>query len=389
MSSSAAAAAQRPARRHDLDWLRVLAVLVLLFFHAGRLFDRWPWHLKNEVLSEGITRVNLFITIWLMPLFFLLSGAASRFALKYRTGREYVQERFFRLFVPLVFGIFVIVPPQVYCERLFRNQFNGSFLGFYPHIFEGVYPAGNFSWHHLWFLAYLFVFSLLALPLFIYLGHNRKPLFLIRLLARIEKPWGLMLLPALPLAAYEALLRPFWPQGDQNLVNDWANFFFYITVFIYGYLLIPEEGIKASIERQGGRAVTLGLVSAVMILTYYFSFIPLKIDPLFGGVADLLYRIVWGFSCWFWLVAILSLGSRYLRMHNDVLRYSNEAVLPFYILHQTVIVVIGYFVFNWDLGVGGKYIFLSLASLLASIVIYAVIVRRFTPTRFLFGMRLQ
>ena len=376
-------------RLYELDWLRMFAVLTLLYFHSSRPFDRWFWHLKNSVFSEGLTAVNLFINIWHMPLFFFLSGAASWFALQYRSGKEYAGERFLRLFIPLVFGMLVIIPPQVYCERFFRGQFRGSFLSFYPHVFQGVYPDGNLSWHHLWFLAYLFVFSLLALPLFLHVRNNPKSGFLAARMKRIETPLGLLLIPALPLALYELVLRPFWPSGVQNLVDDWANFFFYLTVFIYGFLMMSNEGVRAAVKRHGMKAFVPAIVSAVLILVSYFFVSRDTFSPFMGKAADSLYRIVWAFSCWFWLTAIVSFGMNYLRVNNKLLKYSNEAVLPFYILHQTVIVIIAYFVVTWRIGIAGKLVFLIVASFVGSLAAYDLIVRRFRVTRFLFGMRLK
>jgi surface polysaccharide O-acyltransferase-like enzyme len=142
------ASVTKSVRRYDLDWLRVFAVLILLCFHSARPFDEWGWHIKNGGVSGFITNILQFINIWHMPLFFLLSGSAAWFALSLRPERSFAKERVKRLFIPLVFGMAVIIPPQVYIERIFRGQFEGSYFR-------------NLSWHHLWFLAYLFVFHYL------------------------------------------------------------------------------------------------------------------------------------------------------------------------------------------------------------------------------------
>jgi fucose 4-O-acetylase-like acetyltransferase len=143
------ASVTKSVRRHDLDWLRVFAVFILLFFHSARPFDEWGWHIKNETVSGFITNILQFINIWHMPLFFLLSGSAAWFALSLRPERSFAKERVKRLFIPLIFGMAVIVPPQVYIERLFRGQFDGSYFSFYLEAFNGSYPEGNLSWHHL------------------------------------------------------------------------------------------------------------------------------------------------------------------------------------------------------------------------------------------------
>ncbi|MBM3149512.1 MAG: acyltransferase, partial [Chloroflexi bacterium] len=165
------------ARRYDLDWVRVIAMLMLLLFHSGRFFDFDPWHLKNVETGLAFAAYNHFFNYWGMQLFFLVAGAAVWFSLGTRKTGPFVKERVLRILVPLLFGILLVVPPQVYLERIYEGQFSGSFFQFYPHFFEGTYSgsyagSGNFSWHHLWFLAYLFTFTLLALPLFLWL---RRP----------------------------------------------------------------------------------------------------------------------------------------------------------------------------------------------------------------------
>ena len=172
------ASATKSMRLYYLDWLHVFAVLILIFFHSARPFDEWGWRIKNETVSGIITNILQFINIWHMPLFFLLSGSAAWFALSLRPERSFAKERVKRLLIPLVFGMAVIIPSQVYIERIFRGQFEGSYFSFYIVAFSGSYPEGNLSWHHLWFLAYLFVFSLLAFPIFKRYLVDRKPAIL-------------------------------------------------------------------------------------------------------------------------------------------------------------------------------------------------------------------
>ncbi|MCP4367770.1 MAG: acyltransferase family protein, partial [Deltaproteobacteria bacterium] len=128
-----------------LDWLRVFAVLLLIPFHTGMIFVHWDFHIKNSTTSTGITIINAFINNWHMPLFFLLSGASTWFALNKRTPFAYIKERFSRLFIPLVFGMFIIVPPQTFYERIQKSDFCGNYLDFYSHLFNGFYPEGNLT----------------------------------------------------------------------------------------------------------------------------------------------------------------------------------------------------------------------------------------------------
>src|SRR5690606_7184264 len=143
-----------PDRRHDLDWLRVLAILLLVYFHTGMIFAaEWDWHIKNPETSRLVLEINYFMSRWRMPLLLMISGIGTSFALRRRTAGEYLRERTGRLLVPVVFGVLVIVPPQIYLERIADGAAYTSFLDFYLEVFTtGPYPEGNLSYHHLWFV---------------------------------------------------------------------------------------------------------------------------------------------------------------------------------------------------------------------------------------------
>ena len=123
----------KPERRYDLDWLRVLAVLLLIYFHTAKIFDYpafdyFDWHIKNNQVSARITVFTWFVHQWQMPLFFLLSGAGTWYSLLLRTPNKYLMERVKRLLIPLVFGTLVLVPPQVYLERLRTSGYQGTYI---------------------------------------------------------------------------------------------------------------------------------------------------------------------------------------------------------------------------------------------------------------------
>lgn len=184
-----------PERRYEIDWLRMFAVLLLIYFHTAVIFVHGTtYHIENRQKSVGLDIFTLFVDQWYMPLFFFIAGAATSFALRFRSGFQYVRERVKRLFIPLVFGTLVIIPPQIYYERLSEKVTYSSYIRFYPHFFQGIYPKGNFTWNQLWFIAYLFVFSLACLPLFLWLrGTVGKrfflhPLFCLRVSAVFRSP---------------------------------------------------------------------------------------------------------------------------------------------------------------------------------------------------------
>ena len=166
-------------RRYELDWLRVLAVLLLIFFHSARVFDFGDFYVKNDTLSFGMEVFVVFIDLWFMPLFFSIAGAAAFFALARRSGGKFLSERTKRLLVPFVFGMLVIVPPQIFCVYLQKPGNPASYISFWKYQFsvppftqiiagkvdDALITAYTWETGHLWFIQYLFVFCVVALPL--------------------------------------------------------------------------------------------------------------------------------------------------------------------------------------------------------------------------------
>jgi len=165
-------------RQYYIDWLRLFAVFLLFFFHTARIFDpEEMFYAQSDtpspVLFDAFIRS---LSPWHMSLFFLLAGASSYYALRRRSGRQYVRERFKRLFIPFVFGVLVLIPPQSYIGLLQHSNYSKSYFSWFPDFFtlqgddEDGYFMGGHTWGHLWFIFHLFVYSLIALPLFLYLN---------------------------------------------------------------------------------------------------------------------------------------------------------------------------------------------------------------------------
>lgn len=371
-----------PERRYDIDWLRVLAVLLLVPYHTAVIFVRaYVSYIKDEP-NAVMDAFAYFMNQWHMSLFFLVSGAATWFSLDSRSGGRYIGERVKRLLVPLAFGTLAIVPVQVYFQRLYYHEFTGSYFQFYPHIFDGIYPHGNFTWGQLWFLAYLFVFSLLALPLFLYLRTDKGKLIISKTASLVERR-GAIFLAAIPLAITQAAFRARWP-GFQNLYDDWANFTFYLIVFFYGYLLCSDIRFSRAIEKHAGMSLAFGMTSMFIILALRQAGAAPAADYSPGWI---LYMILHGFSSWCWLVTFLGFGRKYLNFTNRLLEYGTEAALPFYILHHAAIVATGYYIVRWNAPASVRFLIIIIASLTLTLLLYDLIVRRTNISRFLFGMK--
>lgn len=372
-------------RRYDIDWLRVFAMLTIFLYHCARFFNEEDWHVKNNELSFGISVGADVVGQWTMPLFFTISAVSAYYALGHRSAGQFVRERFKRLVVPLIFGSFVIIAPlQVWIERVTHGDFSGSFLEFYfPHYFRGFYGfGGNFAWMglHLWYLEMLFLFSLITLPLFLRLRGDRMRGSMSRLAFFLSRPGAIFLL-AIPLVTTELVVN-LQPQGiGMRDFGGWSPLM-YLVFFIQGYLLACDPQFRRAIERQRVAALVLGIAATLLGAFLLISeTVPSSRHPILA--------ILRGCNTWCWLLAILGFGSRYLGFTNRTLRYSNEAVLPFYIMHQTVIVAIGFIIAHWNLGVTPKYLILSVSSFVLIVTIYHLAIKRVNVLRVLFGMRLK
>lgn len=324
-------ASLRPAAAHhaDLDWLRVLAIVVLHVFHTGMMFNTWDWHIKSPQALPVLEPVMGVLHLVRMPLLMVISGAGTALALRRRALGAFAKDRTKRLLGPLVFGMLVVVPPQIYVERLFRGQFQGSYTEFYPTVFGFVpYPAGSFSWHHLWFVAYLFVYCLMALPLFAALRTARGERFLAWVDAWLSRGWNVLWL-FVPLALTRVLLRDF-PE-THALLDDPRTFLLYGLLFLDGHLLGRCPRVWARLVELRHGLLALAVVALVVELVWPWPALPV-VPSILGGTLLL----------WSGLLVALAYARHHMRVSPAWLPRAQELSYPFYILHQTVIVCVGY-----------------------------------------------
>jgi glucan biosynthesis protein C len=389
MQTSSTPQLGRPAltRRYDVDWLRVLGMMVVFLFHNNRFFDTEGWHVKSTETSQASMIVTIFAVQWMMPLFFILSGIGIYHALAHRRWPQYLLSRVKRLAVPLVFGIFVFIAPwQVYLERVSHGQYSGSFWRWYPHYFDGWFGlGGNFAWMgvHLWYLEFLFVFSLLTLPLFLYLQSSAGVRRLDRLSRVLAKP-GAIFLFAIPIAimTFVSMIPAVKSSIFGNEGFGGWSFFPYLIMLILGYVLATDEGLAKAMERHRFSGLAMGIVWFVLGGLLY------KATEQWSWLSrGLVMCPVRGLLCWSWLIAICGFASRHLRFSNGFLKYANEAVLPFYILHQTIILTVGYYVLRLDTRLWIEYLIIATISFLVIMALYELLIRRVNVLRFLFGLK--
>lgn len=365
--------AEASNERYDfLDWLRVIAIFVLFFFHTGMIFVGWGWHIVNEQTIPALQWPMDIAHRLRMPLLFVIAGAGMWFALRRRSAGAFVKERSIKLLLPLVVGMFLIVPPQIYAERLARGQWSGGYLDFYvSRVLQfAPYPAGDFSWHHLWFILYLYVYVLLLLPAMLWWKRAAPKV----------RPGAWLFLLGLPLGINETLLKSIYPEAH-TLVSDWYIFNHYLLLTVYGYVLASMPGVWAWLAGVRRWSLIAGLTTMVLLIAGLESGIVPHDSPTDHIGANVF--------TWLFAMVFLGYGYRYLSFANPLLVWAREASYPFYILHQTVIVGIGYYVVQRPWTPWTKYFAVLMGSMLACLVLYEGCVRRFAVLRLVFGMKVR
>lgn len=371
-------------RRFDLDWLRVLTILAVFVFHCTRPFDTDDWTIKNLATYMAMDVWKEFCMIWGMPLILIVSGASVFYALEKVHVGDYLKGICARLLLPLVVGMFTHVAFQVYLENLNKGSFSGSFWQFYPHYFEGMYGfGGNFAWMglHLWYLEILFILSLLFLPLFIVLKKTSLGRRLLLGLGNFLAIPGMVYLLALPTILLMINLDPnTWGKQD---MGGWSVLI-YPFFFISGFVIIASQRLQTRIRQMRWLSFGMGFALTPAYLFVEFQSRYQSLYPLGHALADPLYCLV----SWAWLLTVFGFGMQHLNFNTPFLKHANEAVLPFYILHQTVIVTLGFFVVQWAIPDLLKYVIILFVSFFVVMGLYEFVIRRINLMRFLFGMKL-
>jgi hypothetical protein len=383
-------AAQSSDRRVDLDWVRIGAFGLLIFYHVGMLYVSWQFHIKSAHRIVALEPLMLVLNPWRLALLFLVSGAATRFMLLKYTMRLLLRARSFRLLIPLIFGMLVIVPPQAYDQIAENLGYPAGFVDFYTRHYFAFAPQFCApgpcillpTWNHLWFVAYLWVYTM-ALGLVLAAAPGLIG-WIERRLTPVLSGALLLVVPSVAFAAYRIVLLPNFP-STHALFGDWYNHAVYATVFLLGFVLARAAAFWDAIERQRWLALSLAAAAFLSFLVLRWSrdsaTPPSLLLKLYGDVA-------YGSFQWLCIVAILGFARRWLAADSAVRRYLTDAIFPFYIVHQTAIIMIAHALHGRDLPVWLEASIVISGTLAACVLTYEI-VRRITILRPLFGLRLS
>ncbi len=372
--------AKKFERKYYLDWLRVIAVISVFFYHlAGMYSVAVGGAFRNDEVSIGMDLFIILLAGFGMPMFFIISGMGAFYAFKYVEGFDgkiFIKERFVRLMVPFLFGLFTHIPVQLYFVQVGNSRFTGSFLEFIPHYFDGISIFGGAFPQfglHLWTLLYLFFDCLIAVALFVYLSKVSNQEKLGKFASYFNKP-GAIYLFVVPLLIIE-IFDPLTAFGIVRFTG-W-NALSYLTFLIIGFFLASDKQYEESLEKHNLAAffilifcVIIGLPMAIFILNQPIT------------------RVVMVFYGWSVLILILNLGRKHLNIKHSIMKFLSKVSLPFYIIHQTVLVIIAFFLIPLDLAIALEFLLISTISL-AIIFGLIFIIMQLNALRFLFGMRLK
>ncbi len=338
-------------RRYDVDWVRIAAFGLLVLYHTGMYYVSWGWHVKSPFASETLEPLMLLTSPWRLSLLFFVSGVATAFLYRKTqraAGRGFLGARSWRLLVPLIFGMLVVVTPQAYYEVVEKlpGGYRDGYLAFWGRYLQG---DGSFcregdcldvpTWNHLWFVAYLWVYTVIAWALLRF-----APSMTERASAWCERRLsgsGALIWPIVLLAlARLALVGRF--ESTHALVDDWYNHAQYLPMFLLGILIATRDGVWDALQRLRWPALIVAAVGYAFIVWYFYG----------SGYSDettpppdmlrMTQRVVWSMFQWSAIAAIFGFARGIAFVDSPALRYLREAVFPVYILHQTVIVVLAH-----------------------------------------------
>jgi glucan biosynthesis protein C len=378
---------QQKERIYYLDWLRVFAFSILILFHSWQPFTNFQWLLKSDNKTIVADIFTVFFHTWRLHLVFFVSGVGTYLALKSR-GKQFFNDRFLRLIVPFVFGAIVIIPCQYYYQML-QEDTSIRFVDFiinYPKFQINKHLQFDlFLWIieigiHLWYLPYLFIMTLITFPLLKRISIKGLSESFIQKLTKWPR---LVLLFALPLIIIRIIVQPIFP--DYTSV---ADFLTYACSFLYGFIFIKEHArLLPIIKKNNNILLILGILSSLLIIASLLNetLRNAAFNPEYN-IYHVIVSIPIGLSAFSWTLYFVSLFSSKFNFNVKALSKLNSSILPVYIVHQSIIVVAGFYIIKYIDNGFFEFILIVLTTIIGSILSYYFI-KMFKLTRFLFGLK--
>lgn len=382
-------------RRHDIDALRVLAFGLLILYHLGMLYvgpaSDWTFHLKSHYIADWLQYPMLASNFWRMDLLFLISGMAVHFLRGRLTLPALAWKRTTRLMLPLLFGMAVVIPIQPYVQGVANGLVAPGFGHFLLRYWSGgPWPAGafdgwqyGFTWNHLWYLPYVWIYTLLLIALLPALESGPGQ----RVIAALHRlrGWPLLLLPALPLFAYNLLLAARFPQ-THALFGDWYAHAGYATVFLYGYIIGTHPALWSELARLRHRSLGMAVFCFAAFVLMDQVHDALHLSAATMPPYHLCMRALRFFYLWSAIAAVLGWGHHYLNRPFRWLPYARDAVFPWYILHQSVMLALAYWLIPLKLGPVLEPTLTLLGTVAGCALLHEYVIRRTRWLRPLFGL---
>lgn len=378
-----------PVRRYDIDWLRVIAFAFLILFHCGMFYvENWGWHIKSQYRSAFLENILLIIAPWRMPLLWLISGIAMRFIMAKVSIWHFISLRTLRILLPLLFGILVIVPPQLYIEMTNNSDLNISYWQFIRVFFSeddgtGIfaqYQAGiwpHIDVNHLWFLRSLWQYSLVILCISPLLNSSWVESLSDTIFK--QRAFIAIVLAALPLVIIEL-----------NWQTSEVRYPLGFTFMLYGYVIGWQPNFWRRLQVNSSGLIFSFILAYVCVIYFYHQVWSVeKITPgSYSALVLMLGTVIYSVLSILGVLLLFSIACKYLNKNSPYLNYLNTAVYTFYILHQTFIIVFGYYLSALHLGAVLEASILILATCLACVLSFEII-KRINILRPCFGLRMK
>jgi peptidoglycan/LPS O-acetylase OafA/YrhL len=371
------------ARRYDLDWLRIIAFGLLILYHVGMFYVTWGWHVKSNYVSSSVEPLMRLINPWRLALLFFISGVAIRFATdKAVSLGRFALSRLARLGLPLLFGLYVWVMPQAFYQVRQSSEFTGSIVEFYPDYvaLEQAFSTITPTWNHLWYLAYVLVYILIAIAILPWLRRVPESRAWQALTSR---PFVVVFVMILPFAANETWLTPVFPT-THDLINDWANHVHRFMIFLVGFFTAKDARFWNSVDKVWKFAPFLA-IAAWLVLANGQNIGDWAREFMSGSQLRFFFSYVMTVYAWSCILTLLGFAQRFLNRESRQLRYLTGAIFCYYVLHQTITVFAGYYLTGYQLGVVVESV-LVLAITVSGCMLGYELIRRVPKIGILFGV---